>query len=202
MNRSSEVINKNLQKILQGMATKGIEHAVEGLSAMVGEPLTASTPSVRLVPILEIPQQLGGPEDEVIGIYLKAEGEMAGQFMLIMPYDKAFELIDMLMGEVAGTTLELEGIGRSALAEVGNLTGTFFLNAIAEMTGRSTKPTPPAVMFDMVGAILNVVVATSAEAVDNVITISTNIMHGERRVETTFWYIPDSTVMEHLSKDS
>ena len=55
-------------------------------------------------------------------------------------------------------------------------------------------------MFDMVGAILNVVVATSAEQVEEIIIISTDIKHGDRATQANFWYIPDSKTMDVLNE--
>ena len=193
-----QLSNEKVLSRLKTFAQKGIANAVEGLSGMIGQNFTATEPELQVVNILEIPTLVGGPENEVVGVYLRAEGKMAGQFMLIMPIYKALELVDMLMDEPIGSTTELDGLGKSALAEVGNLTGTFFLNAIVTLTGLETKPTPPAVMFDMVGAVLNVIVATSAEVVDQVVTIMTNLQQGDRKVQVTFWYIPDPKAMNEV----
>ena len=188
----------NILPILNKFANEGIQRAIAGLSEMVGDTLEYSKPQISLVPILEVPSLVGGPENECVGIYLRAEGEMAGQFMFILPILKALELVDMLMGDPPGTATELEGMGKSALAEAGNLTGSFFLNAIAALTGRSTVVSTPAVMFDMVGAILNIIVATSADVVDQVIMIRTNIIHSKRNVEASFWYVPDPKAIKAI----
>ena len=181
--------------LLREIAIEGVNHAVEGLSAMIGETLMTSDTIVTLEPVLNVTGLVGGPENEVVGIYLKTEGQMAGQFMLIVPIDKALELIDLLMGDPAGTATDVDDMGRSALAEVGNLTGSYFLNSVALMTGFETLPTPPAVMVDMVGAIMNIIVATAAEVVDQIVVIRTGIMHGDREVELYFWYVPDAQAM-------
>jgi chemotaxis protein CheC len=182
--------------LIHRMASEGIQHAIQGLSGMVGVTLTAAEPSVSLVNLFEIPNTLGGAETEAVGVYLKMEGKVAGQFMLIFPMQKALELIDLLMDEPTGSTKSIEGIGKSALAEVGNLTGSYFLNAIATLTGLETMPDTPNVICDMVGTIMDVIIATAAEQVEQVIMIETIILQGGRDVQATFWYVPDSQVME------
>ncbi len=196
MSTTSDPVDPQVKAFIQKIASEGIHHAVGGLSDMVGENLTAAEPRISFVPLLEIPYQVGGPENEVVGIYLRAIGDLPGQFMLIMPYIKALEMIDMILGEPRGTTTELEGMGRSALAEVGNLTGAYFLNALAAATNRTTTLTPPAVMFDMVGAILNIIVAGALDIVENVVVIGTNIQQGNREVQADFWYVPDIQALQ------
>jgi chemotaxis protein CheC len=186
--------------LLDSLARLGVQHAIGGLSQMVGEELNYTEPMLYSVPVMKVPEFSGGPENEAVGVYLRASGEASGQFLLILPIVKALEFNDMLMSEPPGTTQELDDMGKSALAEMGNLAGAFFLNSIAQITGLETLPSEPAVMFDMVAAILDVIVATSAEKVDEVVIIKTNIIHGEREVQTDFWYIPDAKAMEALDK--
>ena len=197
-NESSTKISPLLDKL----ARLGVQHAIGGLSQMVGEDLDYTEPILYSVPVLKVPEFIGGPENEAVGVYLRAYGEASGQFMLILPIAKALEFVDMLMDEPPGTTQELDDMGKSALAEMGNLSGTFFLNAVAEVTGLETMPSEPAVMFDMVAAILGVIVATSAEHVDEILIIKTSLMHGDHNVPADFWYIPDMNAIEALEKKS
>jgi chemotaxis protein CheC len=88
---------------------------------------------------------------------------------------------------------------RSALSEIGNLTGAFFLNAIAELTNISSHPSPPAVMVDMVGSILDVVVATMGAISDQVLMFKAAFKIGERKLQADFWIIPDPATLEKLT---
>ena len=132
-----------LRPLLEIMAREGIHHAVEGLSEMTEQTITVTQPTVSLVPLNQIPNLLSGPENEAVGVYLRAEGEMAGQIMLIFPYEQALKLVDLPIGEPEGTTQQLGSYERSALAEVGNLCGAFLLNAVASLVGMETRPTSP-----------------------------------------------------------
>jgi chemotaxis protein CheC len=185
-------------KILQGLANAGFLNAAKGFSDMLGQNLTVAHPSIRTIALMDIPKMLGGLENEGVGIYLRAEGDIAGQIMLILPFPKALELVDLLMGEPTGTTKQLGSLERSALAEVGNITGTFFLNTIASQTGMSIRPTPPAVMVDMMGAILDIIIATTGGISDTVLMFEANFVVGEREVEANFWIIPDPNTLDAI----
>ena len=146
----------------------------------------------------EIPHILGGPENEAIGVYLRAEGDISGKIMLVIPYDKALELVDLLIGNPPNTTQELGSFERSALAEVGNQTGTFFINSLSSLTGLDVRPSPPAVMVDMVGAILDIIVATTGGVSEHVLLMEANFELGNRKVETNFWVIPDEKTLNAI----
>jgi chemotaxis protein CheC len=156
-------------------------------------------PSVRVVPLLDIPKLSGGPESEAIGVYLRADGDLTGQIMMIIPYERALELVDLLLGEPCGTTKHLGSLERSALAEVGNQTGTFFLNAVSSLLGVSVRPSIPAVMVDMVGAILDIVVATCGGITDQVLLMQAEFVNGDSSVETDFWMLPDLAALKQLA---
>lgn len=196
MSDQPELFNEKLFEVLQTIANEGITNAAKGLSSMMGQTLTVTSPQVKTIKVKEIPTILGGPEKEAVGIYLKAEGDLSGHFMLIVPLEKAYELVDMIMEQPVGTTTELGSMERSALAEVGNLTAAFFLNSVEKITKISSRPTPPAVMVDMVGAILDIIVATTGGVSEHVLTFQATFLSGDRSVDTDFWVIPDPTTLK------
>ncbi|HEY9077933.1 MAG TPA: chemotaxis protein CheC [Anaerolineaceae bacterium] len=200
MANQDKSFNEKLLSYLQLVVSEGAQGAARGFSGILGQNLTVASPSVRTVNILDIPNLLGGPEKEAVGIYLRAEGDLSGQIMLIIPYEKAFELVDLLLGPMERTSHDLGRLERSALAEVGNMTGTFFLNAVASMTGLSIRPTPPAVIVDMVGAIMDIIVATTGGISEHVILLGTTFTYGDREVEAEFWVIPDTSSLETFTK--
>lgn len=193
-----EQFDQELIEAMTSIASDGIHNAARGFSGLLGQTLTVKNPSVRVVPLFDIPALSGGPEVEAIGVYLRAEGDLSGQIMMIIPYEKALELVDLLMGEPCGTTTQLGSLERSALAEVGNQTGTFFLNSLANTLHISVRPTPPAVMVDMVGAILDIVVATCGGIVDQVVLLQAELMNGDSSVMTDFWVIPDISTLKKI----
>jgi len=189
---------QDLLKKLKAIASEGIKNAAHGFSGMIGRSIEVSNPELSLVSLLTIPEIVGGPEDDAVGVYLRFEGDLEGQIMLIIPLQKALELTDLLMGLDQGTTRQLGSLERSALGELGNMCGTFFLNSIANSAGISLRPTPPAVMVDMVGAILDIIIAATGGVSEHVLLMHADLMDGSRCVETNFWVIPDMKELQNL----
>ena len=200
MSDASENFDEHLRALLEVMAQDGIHRAAEGFSGMMGKNVTVSQPRARLVPFAELPNALGGPENEAVGIYLQMQGQMTGQVMLALPYAKALELVDLLMEVPTGTTQQLGSLERSALAEVGNITTSFFLNAIAASSGLDVRPSPPAVIVDMIGAIVDVIVATSGGVREKILMLEAEFVCEGRSVEANFWLIPDPATLEKFSR--
>ena len=195
---NTATFDQDLMEKLETIAAEGIKDAAVGFSGMVGRTIEVSSPRLELIPLLAIPKIIGGLEDDAVGVYLRFEGDVQGQIMMIIPHHKALELTDMLMGVENGTTQHLGSLEWSALGELGNLCSSFFLNSIAKTIGASFRPSPPAVMVDMVGAILDIVVATAGGVNEHVLLVHANFMDGPRCVETDFWIIPDMKALDML----
>lgn len=194
--------DQKLLEMLKTIAGEGIKNAANGFSGMLGRKIEVSEPALELVPLLTIPKVVGSPENDAVGVYLRFEGDMPGQIMMIVPHHKALELADLLIGLPPGTTKQLGSLERSALGELGNLCGSFFLNSIAKSVNANFRPSPPAVMVDMVGAILDVVIATVGGASEHVLLAHANFKDGTRSVETDFWVVPDMKALHDLIQKS
>ena len=195
-----EALDTILSEQLMAVAEAGMHNAARGFSDMVNVNLTVTDPTVRSVPFTSVQSILGGPENEAVGIYLRSEGDLAGQFMMIVPLAKALELVDLIMGLPSPTTQTLGPLERSALAEVGYLTGSFFLNAAAAISGLEARPTPPAVVVDMIGAILDILVLTWDGVTDNILLVEATFLQGERGIKANFWVIPDHSTLEAVRR--
>ena len=170
----------------------GMENAARGLSGMLGRTITTGTSQAKIVSFSELYKDIGHPETGMVGIYLLMKGDLSGQAILILTVESALDMVDLLMEDPPGTSTSLGDLERSALGEVGNLTVAYFLNAMSSLTGRDLRPSPPAVMADMLGAILNVLATTAGMTGDELLIIETVIQDPkDKLVEARFWVIPD-----------
>ncbi|MEW5961131.1 MAG: chemotaxis protein CheC [Chloroflexota bacterium] len=172
-----------------------MDHTAGNLSSMVGRPITIEVLKVETLPISQVTTIAGAPETETVGIYLMIDGDLTGQAVLMLLLTEALCMVDLLMDLSPGTTTSLEDLERSALAEVGNVTLAGFLNEIAKLTGLSARPSPPMVIIDMLGAILNVVLTPVAIVSDEVFIVETIFREDNRVMRAHFWVLPEPTVV-------
>ncbi|MFP3975009.1 MAG: chemotaxis protein CheC [Dehalococcoidia bacterium] len=184
------------------LVAKGTLNAVNGLSQMVGRKLEIRALDLRRIPTSEAANLVGGATNEVAAIYLGISGGATGHIMLVYPTEVAFGVVDMLMGYEAGETQELGEMETSALAEVGNVTGSFFLNSLGNDTGILLHPSPPVVMLDMAGAILDVAISDIMQERDEIFAMEALFTASDRSVSGTLLVLPTGDFMDSMSEYS
>jgi len=177
----------NLVEVFGG----GVINAVSGLSEMAGQEITVTDMSFKKVLVKDVASFFGGPENIVVVIYLEMQGSTNGHMFVVYEPKVAFELIDLLLGQAGGSTKELGEMETSTLGEVGNIMGSYFLNHLSDNTGIRFQPSPPAVMMDMAGAILDAALARVLQHGDHAYIMETNFGTTERKVTGTFMVMPD-----------
>ena len=165
---------------------------------MIGQEIAVSSFALKRTPVAELANIVGGAEVDAVGIYLTVSGAANGHLMLIYEPRIAYAFVDLLMGQPAETTRELDEMVRSALGEMGNIIGAFSLNAIADATGLELAPSPPAVMTDMAGALLDVVTAEILLRQDETYVAETTFITADREIEGQFMVIPSEELLEAL----
>jgi chemotaxis protein CheC len=169
-----------------------------GLSNTTGRAISSALPRVKRVPIAQVVTRAGAPETEAVGIYLLIKGELRGQAVLILPLTSALNLVDLLLDEPLGTTDRLGVLARSALAEIGNITLSYFLNAVAALTWTPNllRPSPPAMLVDELSAVLDVIVTTMGAARNDLLIIETTFKDVENIVQARFWVLPNPAALD------
>jgi chemotaxis protein CheC len=104
--------------------------------------------------------------------------------MLLTP-DNAEKICVML-----GLAPESE-LAPSALAEIGNVVGTSYLNALAGMTGLALDPTPPATVTDFLGAIVETVLTVRAASSDHTLLLDSSLVIEGEDCSIVFLLVPD-----------
>ncbi len=180
------------------LVTKGILNSISGLSDMLGQVVIVTSLNARTMPIKDTADLFGGPEAPTAAVYLSILGVAQGHMVLVYQPKTAFEFIDMLLGEPPGTTHELGPMEESALAEMGNLVGSFFLNAMADATSLDLRVSPPVVMMDMAGAILDPILAEALMEADDALVVDTTFGTKDRQINGSFLVLPSPELQSVL----
>jgi chemotaxis protein CheC len=177
------------------LISEGINNAIQGLAQMVGREIQVTDFVVKNVKVKDISNIFGGPEVTLVGVYLQVSGFADGHMIVVYEPGIAFQLIDMLMGQEPGTTIDLSEMEQSVLGEVGNIMGSFFLNVLADGTGTCLQPSPPAVMMDMAGAMLDILLAQILEKGEEAYMAETNFSMSDQKVNGKFVVLPVPTIV-------
>jgi chemotaxis protein CheC len=178
-------------RLISGPAAE--KRVARGLSDMMGQTITSDAPQVKRMLAPQATAQARSMEKEVLGIYLKMEGGLSGRAILMLPVPFALNLVDLLLELPGGTTTKLNSVGRSALAEVGNLLLSYFLNAAASLIGESEmlRPSPPIVIVDMLDTVLNLAIIQATIRCKDLLVIETTFTNAARTIKLRFWILPE-----------
>ena len=117
---------------------------------------------------------------------------MPGSVLLLFT-PKDAELMCGLLGVEAGTE-----IGVSALMEIGNIVGASYINALGQMIGLELEPTPPAAATDMLGAIVETVLAERAGAGDVALLLDSDLVVEGEDCSVSFLLVPDQGGVDQM----
>ncbi len=129
---------KNLRPMEQDALTElfniGLHRAAASLSELTGQRIVMDTPRLWACPIAEIQGQLGQlVEGELATVHQIFHGQVAGDAVLLLEYDKAAVLTGELTHGEVGLGGTLDQSAREVLAEVGNIVLSACLSAFGDI---------------------------------------------------------------------
>jgi len=183
--------------VLKEIGNIGAAHAATSLSQLLDWKIDMNVPSVELVSFDEMFDLAGGAEEEVVGVFLRVEGDLTGSMFFILSIESANRFIQKLTGDATFdfNSPSLTEIGFSAMQELGNILSGSYLSALSDFTGLSIQPTVPSLSIDMVGAIVSFGLIEVSYESDEVIVINTQISEssavGVESMNAHFFLLPD-----------
>jgi len=177
---------------LRELANIGSGTASTALSTMLGRSVDISVPNARALPFAEAVEAAGPQEQDVTGIVLGITGDMDGTVLLLVPPADADAMCRMLGVEPD------DDFALSALGEIGNVVGTSYINALAAMTGMVIEPTPPGTATDMLGAIVQSVLAGHAHAGDIALMLDSDLTVEGEDCSISFLLVPEQGGVDEL----
>lgn len=174
-----ETLSSDNIEVLSHIVDRALNEAAVVFSEMVNQEINIDAPSVLLVPLKSVANKAGGPERIGAGIYMGITGDGSGHVILFFSEESVYKLLDLILEVAPGTTAELGDMEISALSELGNVTGSSFLNHLADRTKLELLPTTPAIAHDMLGAILSSVLADLATSGGQAMLVETKFRGGQ-----------------------
>jgi chemotaxis protein CheC len=169
---------------LRELANIGSGKASTALSMLLDRSVDISVPTARALSFADAVVASGDYEQEITGIVLGIAGDLEGIVLLLVSPGDA-DTICELLGVEPGSEY-----APSALGEVGNIVGSSYINALAEMTGIAIEPTPPATATDMLGAIVQSVLAGQAHAGDVALMLDSELEVEGSDCSISFMLVP------------
>jgi chemotaxis protein CheC len=177
---------------VQEIANIGTGNAATALGMLVGRQIDIGVPSVELVPLAEAAERIGPLESTVAAVLTPVRGDAPASLLLALPMPSA-EVLCGLLGTDANSEL-----GHSCLQEIGNILTGSYTTALVGMTGLALEPEPPLLAIDMLGAVVDTVLAMSAADADTVLFLQTAIGIEGAECSFGFLFVPQDAAVDTL----
>ncbi len=183
--------------VLKEVGNIGAGHAATALSQILLEKVEMTVPHVSLIPLNQVDQVMGGPEQVVVGIYMRVFGDAPGKIILLFSEAEALSLAELVIRNNLGAQAEID-FRESALKEIANIMTGAYLYALTRLTGFNLLPSVPALANDMVGAIINTALLDLGAVGDYALLIETQFSLISRKINGHFFLIPDPGALEMI----
>ncbi|MCL4078474.1 chemotaxis protein CheC [Coriobacteriia bacterium Es71-Z0120] len=181
---------------IREMGSIGAGHAATALAQITGRPVGIEVPEVRLLPVIEVPRALGGPETLIGAVFSRLLGEVSGSVLFAGTRGALLGLVDLLHNRPIGSTKTLGSDEESIITQTGFVLITAYLTAIGRLADLTILPSRPAFAFDMSGAVLDAIAADVGMKADTAILVQTAFSTEEERVDAVVLYMPDPDSLE------
>lgn len=185
---------------LREVANIGAGHAATALSQMVNDRVMLEVPELRIVPLEDVPELIGPPDEVVSAVMMKLLGDVTGRTVQIFPATTASALVTALTGRAAVTFPDDFGeIEISAVKEVSNILVGAYINALSEFLGMMFIMSVPAMAIDTSAAVLTTSYFNSSDVNDHVFCISAKlILRNDVELRTHFLLLPDEAALKAM----
>ena len=188
------------ENIVAGTFARAMKRAGEALGSMSGQVIDVQTPLMKRCSAADVLEMAGGAESVVLAIYLGITGSLQGHALLLFAPPDAHRLAQILLAGLLGPgelpidpnadELVFDELEASALQEAGNITISAFLNEIGMHLREPVQPTPPQVIIEMAGAVLDAVLLDLVTEADQVLAAKTTFSEGGRAIDGTMFVLP------------
>jgi chemotaxis protein CheC len=134
------------------------------LSDLTGDRVEIEVPQVHVTPIGNLPDAIAEfAQDEVASVLQPFSGPIAGDALLVLSYDGAVRLADLLADE-PGASTRLNESAREVLAEVGNILLNACLGVFGNLLHLHVTFAVPRLYVERLGILVNTLVGPQEDS--------------------------------------
>lgn len=182
-------------EVIKEFANIGAGSAATALSSLMDVELMNEVTSCSILPMSKVSDWLGGADQIVAGTYTYLCGELTSGILIVLPRKSAVTLLEHLTKEKVDLA-SLTEIQKSALKEIGNICLCWYLIAVSKMIDIDMIPAPPDATVDMLGAVLDIPLASLAQKVDTVLAVHTCFKGIDEEFEGYFLMLPEESTLK------
>jgi chemotaxis protein CheC len=178
----------------------GAGQAATALSMMLLRKVLITVPNLKLMPIEDISQTMGGSESPVVGVYFTMTGDLSGRILLVFDHESGHHLVSLITGNPEHKQHQLDEMDKSAMMETCNIIANSYLNGIAGLLDIKLFPSVPFFAEDTFGAVVDSLLIEIAMVADKALLIDTEMSIENENLKSVFFVFPDEEFINIIYK--
>jgi len=176
---------------LQELCNIGMGRATTALAQIVGKTIFFDVPRVSKAGLEAVPGLIGGPEEIVVGIYLRFQGPIEGNILFLFPRESALLLRRIITGNDS-RELVFDEYQTSLLKELGNILAGSYLTVMENLLGMRLVQSVPWFAFDLASAIIDPILIHLGRDTDQVVLVEAEFfVREDESLRGKFYLLPD-----------
>lgn len=193
-------MSPNILEGVQKAYHQSICQAGEKMGSMLGKPIDVHVRRIETVSFESLYDGLVPPETPMAILIMRITGSGSGFLLFMMYEESAKRLNEHLWDDIPFEDIVVNLSNMSALKELANVTGTAFLNSLANCAEMELRPSEPYVMYDMIAAVLEMVIAENEPLSDEVILIDSDLADPSLGLKLHFLFLPTPDLASDLQE--
>lgn len=169
----------NIQKdVLREIGNIGAGNATTAMAKLVNKKVLMEVPLVEIVSINEIVEVIGGPEETIVAVFFRIEGEISGTVYLVLSMEQAESLVKEILTDKSASLIDNEvpdEMAISVISEAANMIVGSYISALSDLSVVKMTTTIPYLSIDMAAAALVSGLLELTDISEHAIVIDTKI---------------------------
>lgn len=178
---------------LDTVVSQGAVGAAEALTGLTGVETTVEVSRLDFALVENVPKAVGTTVRA--GTVTELQAPPGGYFGVLFTESAAKDVANSLMPGDMGTDEEFDDMTKSAIAEVGNVVTSGFMDGWANTIGAEIPHAPPSFVHDMGEAIFDPIAARIAREQDLAFVIDTVIETGDDSFDCSLYAVPNNEAL-------
>lgn len=176
------------------------KHASKALRQWTSGQIGLTLDEVEECPFDELGNVLHDQNQLMTIVAMGIVGNVGGQLILMFDDHNARGLIELLLNRSAKSQSAWGELENSALRETGNIIASAYLNQMTELTGQRLFPSPPSVIRDYGGSVLQQAVLPQIMNGDEILLCRTRVEKIGDPVTWNMFFVPSCELLDELRK--
>ncbi|MFH0984860.1 MAG: chemotaxis protein CheC [Candidatus Omnitrophota bacterium] len=188
-----------INKVIRLISQLSIDRASQVFSKFIKTAATIELEKAYMTDITAVSGDIGQMDKEVVGVFVDITGEADLKFLFFVEPQGCKILTDLILKRAAGTTTELDVYAKSAVQEIGNIIASAISNVFSADCQIAIRPSPPVVVHDFVGTLLEEYLLDVAAKDNKVLIIQSKFYIVSQNIDCCMFLMPTGNSEKILS---